>query len=173
LAFVLGVILFVAVSWGAFKAVTEAKADSGKFEGVQTLDSDIALANVIDSLEAHWNSRISYHFSVPQDPLFLGRVIAGYSYAKVGVRETQEDDLRLSATAILPDESSMAIIKYDGKSLVLKTGDRFGANYVVEEIQEKTVVLNRNGQRVVLHTKALAEETAQPSENLYENPNEF
>ena len=77
-AFALGVVLLVAVCWGAFKAVTEARADDRKVEMVETLDTDVTLAQTIDSLEANWNRRLGYHFRVDQDPLFLGRVLSGF-----------------------------------------------------------------------------------------------
>jgi hypothetical protein len=154
IAFILGALLLVAVSWGAFKAVTEAKADYTETNTIETLDTDVALANTIDSLESHWNRRLNYHFNVQQDPLFLGRVIQDFSYAKRGFKELDEgDDLRLSATIILPNDSPRAIIKYRGKSLVLGQGEKFGSNYVIKEIETKKVVLNKNGQNITLHNK--------------------
>ena len=156
LAFVLGVALLLAVSWGAFKAVTEAKADLSKVDTVETLDTDIALASTIDSLEAHWDRRSNYHFNVKQDPLYLGRVILGFSYAHQGFKETEEGTgLRLSATVMLIDDFPMAIIKYDGKSYVLQKGDRFGSDYVVKDIQEKKVTLSRKGKNITLLNKPI------------------
>jgi hypothetical protein len=166
LAVILGVILLVAVTWGAFKAVTEAKADYSPAYGIETLDTDIALATTIDSLEAHWNRRLNYSFKVDQDPLFLGRVIQDFSYAKLGFKERQErTEVRLSATIILPNELPMAIIKYEGKSLVLQEGDKFGDGYVVKRIRTKEVDLSKSGKSMTLETRPLDqfEEASQAS----------
>jgi len=156
LTFILGVVLLLAVSWGAFKAVTEAKADYKVVDAIETLDTDIALAQTIDSLEAKWNHRLNYHFSVKQDPLFLGRVIVGFSYSRMGYREFDEGiGFRLSATVI--DNNPKAIIKFKGKSHVLQVGDTLEGGYVIKEIMKKKVVLNRNGELTVLSTKPVAQ----------------
>lgn len=155
LAFILGVFLLLAVSWGAFKAVTEAKADYKEVNAIETLDTDIALAQTIDSLEANWNHRLNYHFSVKQDPLFLGRVIVGFSYSRLGYGEFDEGiGFRLSATVI--DNSPKAIIKFKGKSHVLQAGDTLEGGYVVKEIMKKKVVLDRNGELTVLEAKPVS-----------------
>ena len=173
-AFVLGVALLLAVSWGAFKAVTEAKADLSKVDTVETLDTDIALANTIDSLEAHWDRRSNYHFNVKQDPLYLGRVILGFSYANQGFKETEEGTgLRLSATVTLADDSPMAIIKYDGKSFVLRKGDKFGKDYVVKDIQKKKVVLNRKGETITLLNKPIGRRLDESSQQGFMYPDEY
>jgi hypothetical protein len=139
-AFVLGVLLFFVVSWGAFKAVKEKRAINQNTDAAQTLDSDSSLVTTIDSLEANWNRRVKYQFAVTQDPLYLGRVVSNFSYARVGYKEFEEDtELRLSATVI--DDRPKAIIKY---------------GYIVQNIKEKTVVLNRGGQTVILQNKGLA-----------------
>lgn len=155
LAFILGVVLLLAVSWGAFKAVTEAKADYKEVDTIETLDTDIALACTIDSLEANWNRRLNYRFNVRQDPLFLGRVIIGFSYSYIGYKEFDEGiGFRLSATVI--DNNPKAIIKYKGKSHVLQVGDSLEGGYVVKEIMKKKVVLDRNGKLTVLHSKPVS-----------------
>jgi len=156
LAFILGVVLLAVVSWGAFKSVTEARADLDTTGNIETLDTDVALAATIDSLESHWNSRINYHFSVKQDPLFLGRVVAGFSYAKQGFRELDEgESLRLTATVTINDDFPMAIIKFQGKSYVVRVGDIFGKLYEVKDIQEKKVILSMKGKKIILKNKPL------------------
>ena len=156
LAFVLGVLLLGVVAWGAFESVENAKIHLQAVDDVKTLDSDVTLAETIDSLEANWNRRVNYHFNVRQDPLFLGRVITGFTYAKQGFRELNEgSSLRLTATVMVIGDLPMAIIKYMGKSYVLRVGDKFGKNYEVKEIQKKKVVLSRNGQKVILRNKPL------------------
>jgi hypothetical protein len=163
-AFVLGVVLFFVVSWGAFKAVQEKRAINQNADAAQTLDSDSSLVLTIDSLETNWNRRVKYQFAVTQDPLYLGRVVSNFSYARVGYKEIEEDsELRLSATVI--DDHPKAIIKYRGKSNVVQVGDKLGDGYIVQNIKEKIVVLNRGGQTVILQNKGLAnlEDTSTPA----------
>jgi hypothetical protein len=154
IAFVLGVLSFFVVSWGAFKAVSNSRTINVQNDAAQTLDSDSSLTLTIDSLEANWNRRVTYQFAVTQDPLYMGRVITNFSYARVGFKESEEDaDLRLSATVI--DDHPKAIIKCRGKSNVVQVGDKLEDGYIVQNIKEKTVVLTRGGQTVVLQNKAL------------------
>jgi hypothetical protein len=153
-SFVLGVALILAVSWGAFKAVSDAKAEPVPQNNSATLDNDSSLALVIDSLEASWNRRINYRFGVAQDPLYLGRTIVGFSYNRAGYKEIEEDtEFRLSATVV--DVHPKAIIKYQGKSKVVQVGDMVGDGYYVRDIQAKEVTLVRGGQPIVLKNKGL------------------
>jgi hypothetical protein len=157
LAFVLGVALLLAVGWGAFKAVSEAHTinqNQSKNDNTTTLDSDSSLALVIDSLESNWKRRVNYNFSVSQDPLNLSRTIVGYSYNRAGYREIEEDtEFRLSATVV--DDHPKAIIKYQGKSHVVKIGDMIGEGYYVQRIGAKSAVLAKGGQTIFLQNKAL------------------
>jgi hypothetical protein len=154
LAFVLGVTLLLAVGWGAFKAVSEARAEDQNRDMTITLDTDSSLVMVIDSLESKWNKRVNYRFSVNQDPLYLGRSIIGYTYNRAGYRELEEDtEFRLSATVI--DANPFAIIKYQGRSNIVKVGAMIGDGYIVQRIEAKTVVLSKGGQSIYLQNKAL------------------
>ena len=155
IAFILGVLLLFAVSWGAFKAVTEARANHENEDNVETLDSDVALAGTIDSLESHWVKRQNYKFQVRQDPFYLGRVLIGFSYAEQGYKETEEGaGIRLSATVTIPGDAPMAIVKFQGKSYVVRVGDKFNG-YTVLEISEKLVILDFKGRRVSLKNKPI------------------
>jgi hypothetical protein len=155
LAFVLGVALILAVGWGAFKVISEGRAmDQSQGTGTVTLDTDTSLALVIDSLESNWKRRVNYVFSVDQDPLNLSRTIVGYTYTKSGFRELEEDtEFRLSATVI--DDHPKAIIKYQGKSHVVKVGDLVGEGYYVQRIEAKSAILAKGGQTIFLQNKAL------------------
>lgn len=172
-AFALGVVLLVAVCWGAFKAVTEARADDRKVEMVETLDTDVTLAQTIDSLEANWNRRLGYHFRVDQDPLFLGRVLSGFSYKGKGFREIDEGNSpRLSATVDVANDRPMAIIKLMGKSHVVQIGDTFGDGYYVKDIEQMKVVLDRNGKTMTLVNTPLELPADQGSPRSYDSMNE-
>jgi type II secretory pathway component PulC len=156
LAFVIGVVLVVELAWGTYKAVTIANTDFSSVETVETLDTDNVLANKIDSLEANWESRRAYHFKIDQDPLYLGRVILGFSYSAQGYSELDEGSMpRLSATVDVINDRPMAIIKYLGKSHVVKIGDTFGDGYVVGDIKRQEVMLRRNGKTITLQNQPI------------------
>jgi len=155
LAFILGVALFLLVVWGAFKAISEARELKKNQEtNATTLDADTSLALVIDSLEDNWKRRVNYRFSVSQDPLNMSRTVIGYTYNRAGYREMEEDtEFRLSATVI--DDHPKAIIKYQGKSHVVTTGDMIGDGYYVSRIEAKSAILSKGGQSIFLQNKAL------------------
>ena len=156
IAFVLGVILVLELGWGTYQAVTIAETDFSNVETVETLDTDQALANTIDSLETNWSRRLSYRFNVDQDPLYLGRVIMGFSYGTQGFKEFDEGGVpRLSATVAVNNESPMAIIKYMGKSYVLRAGEKFGDGYTVKSVNKEEAVISKNGKSMTLHNQPL------------------
>ncbi|MEK7330743.1 MAG: hypothetical protein AAB113_08060, partial [Candidatus Eisenbacteria bacterium] len=53
-------------------------------------------------------------------------------------------------TAILADNDPRALIHYDGRDYRVKTGDSF-ADFKVISITADQVVLDRGGQRLILH----------------------
>ena len=174
IAFVLGVILVVELGWGTYQAVTIAETDFSNVETVETLDTDVTLANTIDSLESNWSRRISYRFNVDQDPLYLGRVIMGFSYGTQGFREIDEGGVpRLSATVAVNDEQPVAIIKYMGKSYVLRVGDTFGDGYSVKSVDKEEVVLHRNGKSMTLHNQPLGGQFSEQYQNSPRYSREF
>jgi len=173
ISFVLSVLVILVVGWSAFKAVTEVSAAKAmRSAAFVTLDTDSSLAITIDSLEANWQRRVAYKFGVKQDPLYLGRVLANFSYARAGYRESVEDmELRLSATVI--DDNPKAIIKYRGKSNVVRPGDSLGDGYVVKEIREKTVILSRGGVEITLKNMPLPRETTPEEGAQYNEPDQW
>lgn len=118
-----------------------------------TLEENEALKATIDTLETMWKDRQQYAFYVDQDPLHLGRVIKDFKYAVgQGSEGEEESEIRLSATVV--DENPKAIIKYNGKSYVVQTGDLIGTSYRVLKIEKKQVVLDHQGKRIVLEAKS-------------------
>lgn len=121
-----------------------------------TLDSDNNLRATLDTLEITWENRQKFNFGLGQDPLFLGRVIKDFTYEAGESAESEEDNaLRLSATVI--DENPKAIIKYLGKSYVVQAGDFVGNNFRVVKIEEKQVVLDNKGKKLVLINKPVSD----------------
>jgi hypothetical protein len=119
-----------------------------------TLDANNNLRNTLDTLETVWENRQNFRFGLSQDPLFLGRVITDYTYDTEGGESREDRAIRLSATVV--DENPKAIIKYQGKSYVVQAGDYIGDSYRVIKIEEKQVVLDNKGKRVVLISKPVS-----------------
>lgn len=174
LAFIIGVVLILELGWGTYQAVTIARTDFSKVETVETLDTDAALAATIDSLEAHWSRRLGYHFNIDQDPLYLGRVIMGFTYGNQGYKEYDEGGApRLSATVAVNNDTPVAIIKYLGKSYVLREGQEFGDGYVVKAIDKQEVVLNKNGKSITLHNQPVGGQIEEQYQNSPRYSREF
>lgn len=132
-----------------------------------TLDANDALKATLDTLENSWEKVQSYSFVVGQDPLYLGRVIKGFSYSQSGYKELEEEsDIRLTATVI--DNNPKAIIKYRGRSYVVQVGETIDGIYRVVNIAKQRVVLDHAGTRLTLISKP-AQELEQTPENP-ENP---
>ena len=133
-----------------------------------TLDADNNLRNTLDTLETVWENRQSFSFRLSQDPLFLGRVITDFSYDATGSGESEEDGaIRLSATVV--DENPKAIIKYQGKSYVVQAGDYIGEIYRVVKIEEKQVVLDNKGKKLVLISKPISDFNEEKANSEFSN----
>ncbi len=121
-----------------------------------TLDANTNLKATLDTLETVWEERQRFRFRLKQDPLFLGRVIKGFTYAANAGGESEEDSpIRLTATVV--DENPKAIIKYLGKSFVVQAGDYIGKDFKVLKIEKKQVVLDNKGKKLILINKPILE----------------
>ena len=133
-----------------------------------TLDANDALKASIDTLEMSWQKIQAFAFGVAQDPLHLGRVVKDFTYSKAGFKETDEDD-RIRLTATVMDDNPKAIIKYNGKSYVVQKGEYIERTYRVVSIDQKQVVLEGGGTRVVLTNKPVRELEETGGESDYSN----
>ena len=171
LAVVVAVALVVFIGFSIYRVFVSLPKSDLKVKGdeLATLDANLALKAILDTLETAWERRQGYRFRVNQDPLHLGRVIKDFEYSRKGKIETEEEDkIRLTATVI--DENPKAIIKYNGKSYVVQAGDYLGKIYRVIKIEKMQVVLDNNGKRLVLVNKPVAkfrdlEEDSEYSDN--------
>ncbi|UCC78473.1 MAG: hypothetical protein JSW64_09310 [Candidatus Zixiibacteriota bacterium] len=132
-----------------------------------TLDANNDLRATLDTLETVWENRQNFRFNLGQDPLFLGRVIKDFAYDTEGGEAEEESAIRLSATVI--DENPKAIIKYHGKSYVVQMGDYIGGTYRVVTIEERQVVLDNKGKRLVLISKPVSGFDEKEMESEYSN----
>jgi hypothetical protein len=112
------------------------------------------LKDTVDKLEAELRVRLTENFIMKEDPLDLARVIHTKSfldkYLGGEMRET-ETRMRLSCT-VTSDKTQTAIVKYRGRSHVLRVSDKIG-DYSVESIGVNTLVLRRGGERLRLQTE--------------------
>ena len=132
-----------------------------------TLDANNDLRATLDTLETVWENRQGFKFKLSQDPLFLGRVINDFAYNTEGGELEEESAIRLSATVV--DENPKAIIKYHGKSYVVQAGDYIGDAYRVVKIEERQVVLDNRGKRLVLMSKPVSGFDEKKMESEYSN----
>lgn len=133
-----------------------------------TLDANSTLKSTIDSLEVIWQNTQGRRFAVAQDPLYLGRVIKDFTYAQKGYKESDEED-RIRLTATVVDDNPKAIIKYNGKSYVVQVGGWLEKAYRVASIEERQVVLEGGGGRLVLVNKPIQELEATGAESDFSN----
>ena len=115
---------------------------------------DPQLRETIEQLEADLRDRMDYTFDVEQDPLELTQVIQGKRFlAQLGFSESLEfqTQMRLSCTVVSTAEAA-AIIKFGGRSRVLRIGDEING-YRVTEIERKRAVLISPDETLVLVTE--------------------
>lgn len=136
-------------------------------DALVTLDANNDLRATLDTLENVWKNRQNFWFNLSQDPLFLGRVIEDFAYDTQGREAEEESAIRLSATVI--DDNPKAIIKYHGKSYVVQAGDYIGDAYRVIKIEERQVVLDNKGKRLVLMGKPVSGFDEKKMESEYSN----
>jgi hypothetical protein len=163
-----GLVAFLGFS--VYKAYYDIPQDFSKVDMNRpvTLDADNDLRNTLDTLETVWEERQKFRFNLSQDPLFLGRVINDYTYDATGSGESEEDSaIRLSATVV--DENPKAIIKYQGKSYVVQAGDYIGKIYRVVKIEEKQVVLDNKGKKLVLISRPISDFNEEKTNSEFSN----
>lgn len=117
----------------------------------ETLGSeDPQLRATVEQLEFDLRERLEYTFTIDHDPLDLSQVVQGRRFlAQLGFTESLESQsvMRLSCTVIA--EEPAAVIKYQGKSRILRVGDTIDG-YELIRIEPKRAVLKGNGQTLDL-----------------------
>ncbi len=130
---------------------------------------DPQLRETIERLESDLLDRIDYTFSIEYDPLDLTQVVQGKRFlANLGYTESLESQnvMRLSCTVIA--EKPAAIIKYQGRSRVLRVGDEI-EGYRLVEVGAKRAILKGYGETISLVTQK-APETLERERLLGEGP---
>jgi hypothetical protein len=114
------------------------------------IGGDQELTQTVATLETELNERMAYETRVERDPLDLTKVIQSKKFlARLGLRETleQQGRMRLSCTVVGTDGS--AVIKFMGRSHVVREGDVFNG-YLVASITPQQVVLTKGGANLIL-----------------------
>jgi hypothetical protein len=124
----------------------------------ETLGSeDPQLSATVDELETDLQERMAYTFDIDHDPLDLTQVVQGKRLlAHLGYTESLESQniMRLSCTVIAQEPA--AVIKYQGKSRILRVGDTIDG-YELIELEPKRAVLRGHGETLNLVTQKAPE----------------
>ncbi|TKJ39972.1 hypothetical protein CEE37_09555 [candidate division LCP-89 bacterium B3_LCP] len=124
----------------------------------ETLGSeDPQLRQTVEDLETNLRNRLDYSFTIEQDPLDLTQVVQGRRFlANLGFTESLESQniMRLSCTVIA--EEPAAVIKYHGKSRILRVGDVIDG-YEIVEIGKGRAKLRGFGETLNLITQKAPE----------------
>ena len=131
---------------------------------------DPQLRETVEQLEADLRNRMDYTFDIEQDPLELTQVIQGERFlAQLGFTESLEAQarMRLSCTVVSAGEPA-AVIKFGGRSRVLRVGDEIDG-YRVTEIGQRRAVLVSPEETLVLSTEK-APDTIEKERRMQEGP---
>jgi len=123
---------------------------------------DPQLRETVDKLEADLRARIKETFDLEHDPLDLTRVIKTKKFLKqLGMSETAETEsrMRLSAT-ITGEKEPSAVVKYRGKSEMVRVGNKIG-DYLVTFIGTNKIRLVRGNEVLNLGTEKAPDSIAE------------
>lgn len=121
------------------------------------LGTDQQLEETVNTLEKDLNDRIAYQTNVSVDPLDLTRTIQSKSFlASLGLRETLEQRGRMRLSCTVMGENPSGIVKFMGRSHVLRIGDELNGFHVAS-IGPAEMVLMKGGSRLVLVNEAAPE----------------
>ena len=121
------------------------------------LGTDEQLEETVNTLEKDLNDRIAYQTNVSVDPLDLTRTIQTKQFlASLGLRETLEQRGRMRLSCTVVGDNPSAIVKFMGRSHVLRLGDEL-TGFRVTGISAAALVLMKGGSKLVLVNEAAPE----------------
>lgn len=121
------------------------------------LGTDQQLEETVNTLEKDLNDRIAYQTTVAVDPLDLTRTIQTRSFlASLGLRETMEQRGRMRLSCTVLGDNPSGIVKFMGKSHILRLGDELNG-FRVASISAAEMVLTKGGSRLVLVNESAPE----------------
>ncbi len=115
--------------------------------------ADPQLSETISGLEGELQDRLNYEFTINKDPLDLTQVIHAKRFlAQLGFQESIESQTRMRLSCTIMSDKPAAIIKYQGRSRIMRIGDDLNG-YRLSEIKPEQCVLTRSGERLTLVTE--------------------
>jgi hypothetical protein len=144
-----------------------------KYQAALTHESlgsaDPQLSETVTNLENELQERLSYEFELEHDPLDLTLVIHARRFlAQLGYQETIESQTKMRLSCTVMSQKPAAIIKFQGRSHVLRVGDDLNG-YILAEVRSQQCVLSRAGERLTLTTEK-SPETLEQERNFRNNP---
>jgi hypothetical protein len=121
------------------------------------LGTDQQLEETVNTLEKDLNDRIAYETVVTVDPFDLTRTIQSKMFlASLGLRETIEQRGRMRLSCTVLGDSPSGIVKFMGRSHVLRIGDELNG-FRVTSIGAAEMVMMKGGSKLVLVNEAAPE----------------
>lgn len=154
---ILVTLLVACMIWIGYSNYTMSKKVEALKKERISLGTDEQLRETVSTLERNLEERLAYTTDVENNPLDLTKVITSKKFlASLGLKETieQQGRMRLSCT-VLADRSS-AVIKFMGRSHVVREGDTFNG-FLVEKINQAEMVLSKDGAHLVLYNETAPE----------------
>jgi hypothetical protein len=123
-----------------------------------TLGTDEQLKETVNTLEKSLDDRLAYQTKVEGNPLDLTKVIQSRQFLQsLGLRETLEQQGRMRLSCTVTGESPSAIVKFMGRSYILREGDTFNG-FKVTKITSAQMFMSKAGAQLVLVNQAAPEE---------------
>jgi hypothetical protein len=131
--------------------------------------SDPQLSETVSVMESELQERLNYEFSITHDPLDLTQVIHGRRFlAQLGFQESIESQTKMRLSCTVMAEKPAAVIKFQGRSHILRIGDDLGG-YRLAEVRAERCVMTRAGERLTLVTER-SPESLEQDRSLKDNP---
>lgn len=116
---------------------------------------DPQLRATVEQLESDLRDRMAYTFKTDHDPLDLTQVIQGQRFlSHLGFSESFESYRRMRLSCTVIAENSAAVIKYQGRSRILRIGDVLDGYRLVEIEPQRAVMDGPDGKLELVTEKA-------------------
>lgn len=130
---------------------------------------DPQLRETVENLESDLRDRMAYTFEIDNDPLELSQVIQSRGFlSHLGLNESLESLNRMRLSCTVMGLEPAVVIKYQGRSRVLRVGDTI-SGYRVTAIAPGRAVLRSANETLELVTEK-APESIQKEQRLKEGP---
>jgi hypothetical protein len=150
-------LLVACVVWIGYSNYTMSKQVDKLRQQRIVLGTDAQLEETVSTLEKSLTERLAHQTKVSIDPFDLTKVIQTRSFLQsLGLRETLEQQGRMRLSCTVVGNGSAAVVKFMGRSFVVRPGDVFNG-FSVESITPQQLVLSKGGARLVLVNEAAPE----------------